>query len=527
MTKSILINYIGYPTTPSTLMPDNGLANLAGSLIKKGHETIILDYNTTDSIKRLFPQNNSGGDLNAIIKGAQEKDIQAVVNEISSLIKKRNIDFVGFKLLTGEGFKSSVKIAEKLKKDNPKLPIFAGGPHVDWFRERIYNITDAFDTLAYGEGEETIVGLAEYVERRKKLDEIPNLFYKENGNIKVTPIKRVENLDDLAFPIYDESIYPAMKGDNKIKIMMLDESRGCPNSCNFCIHPIKSGSKRRIRSPKRLVGEIKEMISRYNTRFFRFAGSNTPGIFKEELAREFIKENLPVVYTAFGHVGDKNADFKILKESGCYSLFFGIESGSQKILKESINKRSSGKIVNINQIIDSINACKKGGIFPVGSIIFPAPLETEETKQESLDLLLNKISLNSVLVCLPAVVLGTEWEKNHEKYSITYLNPKTFDRDLMNYTAKLFFPPILWDPFPYNINNKPFKEYVVESNDFVQRLEQNGILTQVSDEMLLMANLAKKTPRQFRDDLRKYFSSGDYENMKDYVKTINSNCSVK
>jgi hypothetical protein len=54
--SGILITYSGYPFTPSSLMPDNGLANLAGALIKNGHDILILDYSTVGIVKRLMPQ---------------------------------------------------------------------------------------------------------------------------------------------------------------------------------------------------------------------------------------------------------------------------------------------------------------------------------------------------------------------------------------------------------------------------------------------------------------------------------------
>jgi radical SAM superfamily enzyme YgiQ (UPF0313 family) len=78
-------------------------------------------------------------------------------------IRSNKIDFVGLKLWNGDGFVASQIIAECIKKNFPDMPIFAGGPHVDIFLENIYKITDAFDCLVYGEGEETIVMLAEYV----------------------------------------------------------------------------------------------------------------------------------------------------------------------------------------------------------------------------------------------------------------------------------------------------------------------------------------------------------------------------
>ena len=59
MAKGLLVSYAGYPYTPSSLMPDNGLASLAGSLIQAGHEVKILDYGTLDTVRRLIPKDIS------------------------------------------------------------------------------------------------------------------------------------------------------------------------------------------------------------------------------------------------------------------------------------------------------------------------------------------------------------------------------------------------------------------------------------------------------------------------------------
>ena len=55
MAKGILVSYSGYPYTPSSFMPDNGLANMAGSLKRDGHETLILDFGTVDPLITHFP----------------------------------------------------------------------------------------------------------------------------------------------------------------------------------------------------------------------------------------------------------------------------------------------------------------------------------------------------------------------------------------------------------------------------------------------------------------------------------------
>jgi len=59
MAKGLLISFAGYPYTPSSLMPDNGLASLAAVLLKEGNEVTILDYGTVDIMERLFPHDLS------------------------------------------------------------------------------------------------------------------------------------------------------------------------------------------------------------------------------------------------------------------------------------------------------------------------------------------------------------------------------------------------------------------------------------------------------------------------------------
>jgi len=539
-----LINYSGYPAVIRSLALDNGLANLAGSLIQKGHQTTILDYATVDTIRRLFPHEysdelnsltrkiissleqglppqrddlNSFRDLDDRINELQKEKVQQIAREISEYVKAHKVDFVGLKLWSGDGFAGSITIAEKLKQDNPRLPVFAGGPHVDSFKENIFDVCALFDALVYGEGEETITMLADYVSGKRKLQDIPNLIYKNNGRIITTPIKRINNMDSLSSPVYDQDVYLAMKGNQKIKMVFIDESRGCPNHCSYCIHPIKSGNKWRERTPEAVVEQMEEMNRKYGFTTFRFAGSNPPPLLKRRIANEILHRGLKVTYSAFGHIRDVLVvDFELLRKSGCYSLFFGIESGSQRILNESMNKG-----IKIGQITKTIKACKQAGLYVVGSVIIPAPQETEETKKESLNLLL-RMRPDSVIVWFPALMLGTDWEKNSHKYGFDIPNRKNYLKEAMLYKIKSFYPPSLWESSSeYNLNGKSFREITKETGNFIHLLEKNKILTQVTSETALIARCARISPRDLRDKTRKYLSSGDYESIGELVSKIN------
>lgn len=544
MTRSLLINYSGYPAVIRSLALDNGLANLAGSLIQKGHQTIILDYATVDTIRRLFPREYSDEisyltrriisslelgllpqkddlsafrDLDDRINELQKEKVRQIAREISEYAKAYKVDFVGLKLWTGDGFEGSIAIVEKLKQDNPKLPVFAGGPHVDSFKENIFDVCNIFDALVYGEGEETITMLADYVSGNRKLEDIPNLIYKTNGRIITTPIRRIENLDSLSFPVYDEDVYLAMKGNQKIKMVFIDESRGCPNHCSYCIHPIKSGNKWRERTPEAVVEQMEEMNRKYGFTSFRFAGSNPPPFLKKGIADEILNRGLKVTYSAFAHIRDGLVvDFRLLRKSGCYSLFFGIESGSQRILDESMNKG-----VRIGEITKAIKACKEAGLYVVGSVIIPAPHETEETQKESFNLLL-RMRPDSVVVWFPALMLGTDWEKNSRKYGFDIRNRKSYLKEAMLYKIKSFYPPTLWESSSeYRLNGKSFKEITKETESFIHLLEKNRILTQVTSETASIARYASMSPRDLRNKARKYLSRGDYESIGELISRVN------
>jgi radical SAM superfamily enzyme YgiQ (UPF0313 family) len=193
-----------------------------------------------------------------------------------------------------------------------------------------------------------------------------------------------------------------------------------------------------------------------------------------------------------------------------------MESGSQYLLDRSINKR-----ITTEQIRYSIRECKKAGIAAVTSWIIPAPLETAQTKAETLELILQERP-SSVNVSIPGLIRGTEWEENAKHYGIEIADKEALDWYSMNYKIKYIIPPILRQPFMQKLNGKAFKEYATEASQFIAEVEKNGILTQVSDDMFLMAKHIGMPIRQFRDTIQDYISTGNYAGLKEVVRRINN-----
>lgn len=539
MLKSILINFNGCPSTLDSLMPDNGLANLASSLLSEGHYVVIEDFCTVDIIDRMIPDNfkkelaeiyeesikitSSGSqfpksmlsrlvDLDKKLEQHKHFELINIANEIIDKAIQLGVDFIGFKLWTGDGFDGSEKIAKIVKEKLPDVKLIAGGPHVDWFMENIFKYTDAFDILVYGEGEETIKLLADYFGGNRDLDDIPNIIYQKNGHISITPQKRISDLNSLPYPTYSHSVYPAIQGDQKIRFIMIDESRGCPNSCNFCIHPQKSGSKWRKRDYIYTVDLIEKISRELNTHVFRLAGSNTPPELRKEIAQELINRNLGISYAGFGHVRGEE-DYEFLKKSGCVSMAFGVESGSQTILDNDINKR-----VNVNQIANALINCKNADILTVASIIMPCPHDTDETIKETLDLLIST-KPHSVTVQLPGLIPNATWYKKREHFGFSI--DDNYMTKLMLYRIKLLLPPALWDTLPYKMNGKSSYELSNIAQEFSIELEKNGILTGIGDFLLLIAKSMGISPIDMRNLNRKMFFVGDSNKIRDVLKKFN------
>lgn len=535
----MLVSVAGLPKILSDFIPDNGLGVLASALINEGRNVKITDFNQpslfsevfTDEISfflerfahRVFIEGKSPSVLDIIKLKLIDRKLERNKKEFSkkfqgyleNFIEKEKIDCIGFKLWAGDGFRWSIEAGGYLKKKFPHLKIIGGGPQVDIFGEEIYRVGEFFDALCYGEGEETIVHIADFVAGKRKLDKIPNIiFRKEDGSIVRTQRKFIEDLDRLPIPVYTPDVY--LNINEKLKVLVLDESRGCPNSCYFCIHPVKSG-KRRVKSLFRIMEEINDAKEKYGITFFRYAGSSTPGSFMEGVAKEIIEKKISVKYTSFGHLNEfDNVNFNILKLSGCESIFFGLESVDEKILRDGMNKK-----IDIEKAKETLRMCKAAGIFTVVSLIYPAPFETEESRKKTMEFI-KEVIPDSVMVQFPGIYPGTVWFKYPERFNFTIEDKETYPFKTMTYQIKNLFPPTYWEPLPYKINGMPFREYAKATALFQKELQEEGIETSISDDAYLIYTVSGfSNLRDFLNTNRYYFYAGKKEKLEEEISFIN------
>jgi len=548
MARVMLVSFAGYPYTPSSLMPDNGLASLAGCLLEAGHQVRVLDYGTVSTLRRLFPEGLSrrlrplaeklflqgrklslrqkltflraGMELDA----HQKRELAVIAREVAQEAADFGAGVVGLKLWNGDGFLGSVRIAEAVREHLPGVSIIGGGPQVDYFGRHILDYTSAFDVLVRGEGERVLPSLVEALAAGDDWRSIPGLVWREGNRMRTTPVETIQGLDELPLPVYDAEVYPALAGDEKIKIGIVDESRGCPNRCSFCIHPVKSGGRWHVKSARRVTEEMTRLGNQIGTRYFLYSGSNTSAAVALDIAREILDQGLDVRYACFGHVrGIARADFDLLKRSGCEAIFYGLESASPRILRDAFHKP-----LDLNLARRVLTQTKEAGIGTITSVIYPAPFEDAESRAQTLAFL-REVRPHSVPVTVPGMIPGTPWETEAEKYGFEKSKRRDLWEYALTYKIKLLFPPSLWKPLPYRLNGKSSRRLFRECGRFIADVEACGLLTNVSHELVLMAHAlgCGDDLKGFRDRSRAQFLSGQADEVAQMTQQINQAVSAR
>jgi anaerobic magnesium-protoporphyrin IX monomethyl ester cyclase len=275
------------------------------------------------------------------------------------LEKIRDTDAIGFTLLSANYpfFIKSLEFCDK------SIPTIVGGPHASFDKELMKS--GKVSSVVVGEGENALLKILEALDDNK----MPKKVYSE-------PV--IGNLDSL--PYVDWGLVDAPR-----HVGIMCTSRGCPFGCNFCITSKLYGPKWRGMSAGRILDEIEDR----KWKIVWFSDDNF--ILNPERVNEFLnlkeERGLEFSWFCFGRcdtIVDNPGMVKRMKENGCFMMFIGIESMSDKVLN-AINKRTTKRINK-----DAVRILKENGI-GIWSATMLGPYDTEDSIS-SLVAFLNKIN---------------------------------------------------------------------------------------------------------------------------------------
>ncbi|GAX62294.1 Fe-S oxidoreductase [Candidatus Scalindua japonica] len=369
--------------------PPTGLCYLAGYLRDFGYDVSIIDGEA----------------------------LRLSCHDTVSKILTEQPDFVGLSCKT-LWVTNAGKIAKLIKEKNRDIIVSAGGHHVTSLPKQSLQEFSGFDSIIIGEGEITLLEYINTINENSDYSSVQSLAYRDGADIKVNS-RREETIDinKLHKPAFDllpdlaTHYNPSIINVKSLPAFPLITSRGCPFQCAFCDRNV-FGNTTRIPSAEYTFSIVEELYYKYGIHNLLFDDDNimiNKTIFLKLM--NFIKESdMKLSFSCQARVNSIDEDsLKILKESGCWQLMFGIESGSQKMLK------AMKKGTKLHQIENAVSMCRKIGIKTLGMFIFGYPGETIETLQET-EMFIRKLKLDDLASFFFTPLPGSDVYDDIEKY---------------------------------------------------------------------------------------------------------------
>jgi anaerobic magnesium-protoporphyrin IX monomethyl ester cyclase len=320
----------------------------------------------------------------------EERDIEVTVLDQPALginveetvrwVKKENPDVLGFSTLTSSG-QTAALISTKVKKENPQVITVFGNHHATFNAERILRKYPSVDIVVRGEGEKTVMELAECLENGGDLQEIRGINFRKEGKIVTNPDQLlIKDLDSLPFPdrkLINAEYHCVIAGANIApkKFTSIVTSRGCVYNCRFCSCTEIAKNRWRPRSAQNTLEELQFLSGEgYKQLIFVDDAFTMNPKRVIEICRGIRREKLDLEWICEGRVDICTYDMvHEMVLAGCKVLYLGIENANQRIL-DYYNKKITPK-----QSENAVRTAKKAGVDVVaGSFILGAPDETRE-----------------------------------------------------------------------------------------------------------------------------------------------------
>ena len=292
-------------------------------------------------------------------------------------------------------------MARLVKQYNSDVLVVVGGAHVTFQDFQVLKACQDIDVVVRGEGEITMSKLlSSYAELGHYID-VRGITYRFNSSLIRNPdMPYIRDLDAIPFPAYDLLDLPAYFAP-RLKIATMITSRGCPFRCTFCSSSRIVGKKWRGRSAGNVVDEVRFLEIGYGVKEIEFVDD----LFTFNHHRvKAICDQMQQDGCEVGWTCSTRADLMAkhpemaqwLKDAGCHTVYVGVESGSQRVL------RLLRKGITLSQIVKTVDVLKAVGLRTIGSFMTGIPGETEKEMQTTVDFACQlDLDLAQFTVCTP------------------------------------------------------------------------------------------------------------------------------
>ena len=305
------------------------------------------------------------------------------------------------------------EMIEIIKCVDREIKVVVGGVHASFCYDQVLQQYGA-DVIVIGEGELTLAELCSVMEKQAPLKTVRGIAYTENGEVVLSPPRGVvQNLDDLPIPDYSY----AKPFIQRSGMGFMITSRGCPVRCTFCSTSSFWGQKVRMNSVSRVVDEMEMLTSQFKVKkiFFHDDTFNLGIQRVKDICSEIMRRGIKVEWGCSCRVSPVSEEMiATMVEAGCRHICWGIESGSEEMLKKIDKKITVSQIRNAFELSKKFSDVMSTGAFTmVGN-----PGENDNTIGDTVNFL-NTIPITdrpstSILYILPGTLLYERLKKESQ-----------------------------------------------------------------------------------------------------------------
>lgn len=384
-----------------------GLGYIAGALEQAGYPVEIYDAD-------LYAKPTYNAEISQVRIAAHRPDhVNALLDfehkvwqEVEALFREKKPDIIG---VTTKSviLPSAFIVARVAKKVNKDIVVVFGGAGATTVTEQVLQ-DHPIDFVVRGEGEQTMTELVEMLHSpNPDFYQIEGLSFKDDDGRIVNNKSRavVKDIDTLPYPArhllidsdkLPDILYKAINGD-------IMTSRGCPFACTFCaVNIVWGGRSARMRSANDVVEEVLYQKEHYGVKNFIFWDDLFTIKRKRvvEICNLLIKKEANINWTCFIRVDTIDRELlALMKQAGCNRVEVGLESGSNRVLKEM------KKGITVEQIHKAAEMLNEAGIRWTALLMIGMPSETKEEMAATMELL--KLSPTEVILSIFSPYAGT------------------------------------------------------------------------------------------------------------------------
>lgn len=264
---------------------------------------------------------------------------------------------------------------QKVKTETPEKTVILGGPGPSTVAEKLMEHFPFIDMVVKGEGEHTVLDLAKGVPYKN----IKGIVYRDNGKVMINPPReRIHRLDEVPFPAYEKADFSQYDHAGIIT------ARGCPYHCSFCEVAPLWGYHTERRSVSNVISEIRMLHDHYGVRSLHI--NDDTFVLDKRWVHNFCNalraEELDVTWRCLGRINLMDEDLiSTMADSGCIGIQYGIESGSEHVLK------LVGKQITIQQVEEVIETSVQYIDEVISTFMWGFPFETMDDFYETIYLM--------------------------------------------------------------------------------------------------------------------------------------------